>query len=89
MKAVQDMILREIAGEAILIPVGKTALDMHGMISLSESGLMLWKKLKEECSMEELIGAVLEEYEVDRETASADVREFLEKLKELNLLEGA
>lgn len=89
MKAVQDMILREIAGEAILIPVGKTALDMHGMISLSESGLMLWKKLKEERSMEELIGAVLEEYEVDRETASADVRAFLEKLKELNLLEGA
>lgn len=89
MKAVQDMILREIAGEAILIPVGKTALDMHGMISLSESGLMLWKKLQEERSMEELIGAVLEEYEVDRETASADVRAFLEKLKELNLLEGA
>lgn len=88
LKVSGEMLLREIAGEHILIPVGETALKLHGMISLSESGFLLWKKLEEECSEEELTEAVLEEYEVDRETAAADVQEFLNRLRELNLLEG-
>lgn len=89
LKASDEMLLRNIAGEHILIPVGEAALKLHGMISLSESGLLLWNKLQEESSEEELIEAVLEEYDIDHETASADVQEFLNRLCELELLEGA
>lgn len=88
LKASDEMLLRNIAGEHILIPVGEVALKLHGMISLSESGLLLWNKLQEESSEEELIEAMLGEYEVDRETAAVDVQEFLNRLRELNLLEG-
>lgn len=86
MRASDEMILREIAGEYILIPIGRTALKIHGMISLSESGLLLWKKLQKECTQEELVKAILEEYDVEYPTAKADVEEFIHRMDEVGLL---
>ena len=82
-----QMIHREIAGEHILIPVGETALKVHGMITLTESGLLIWNKLQQECSLEELMDAIRSEYDIDRETALADIQMFLEKLDKLGVLE--
>lgn len=80
------MILREIAGENILVPVGRTALKVHGIISLSESGLLLWRKLQQECTEEDLVDAILGEYIVDGETAVSDVRAFLSQMREVGVL---
>ena len=82
-----NLILREIAGENILIPVGEIAVNVHGMISLTESGLLLWQKLQQTCTETELVDCLLGEYEIDRETASADVRELLEKMEKLGIIE--
>ncbi len=85
-RATGEMVLREIAGEYLLIPTGETALKIHGMVTLSESGLLLWKKLQTECTEEALVEALLAEYEVDRETAQADVQDFLGQLDKAGLL---
>ena len=87
MKATSEVVLREIAGESLLIPVGQTALKIHGMITLSESGLLLWKRLQTECTEDELVEALLTEYQVDRETASADVKAFIRQMQEVGILE--
>ena len=86
-KASENMLLREIAGEHLLIPVGEIAMSVHGMISLSESGLLLWKKLQQECLETDLVDCILNEYDIDRETAAADVHEFLEKIKNIGIIE--
>ena len=86
MKINGELILREIAGESILIPVGETALRLSGMITLTESGALLWKRLQTECSEEELVDAVLEAYDTDRAAAQADVQAFLGQLRQLELL---
>lgn len=86
MKAMNEMVLREIAGEHILIPVGKTALRVKGMISLSESGCLLWQKLQEDCTENDLVDAILAEYDVDRATAEQDVKAFLDRLDSLGIL---
>ena len=86
MRAMNEMVLREVAGEHILIPVGKTALRVKGMISLSESGRLLWQKLQEDCTENDLVDAILAEYDVDRATAEQDVRAFLERLDSLGIL---
>lgn len=85
-KAVENMMLREIAGEYILIPGGEAAKKLYGIISLSESGKMLWQMLEKECSEEELVDALLATYDVSKEIAQADVKKFLDKLKKQNLL---
>lgn len=86
LKAAENMLLREIAGECILVPVGEMALKVHGMISMSESGALLWKKLQKGCTEEELVHTILEEYLIDRETAVQDVRMFLQKMKGIDLI---
>ena len=82
------MILREIAGERLLIPVGRTALQVKGMVTLSESGLLLWNRLQSDCTEEDLIQVLLSEYEVDRDTAAADVKAFLKRMNDVGLLLG-
>lgn len=87
MRASQDLILREIAGEFILIPVGQAALKIHGMINLSESAACLWKKLQEDCTEDALVETLLSEYDVDRQTAAADVREMVEQMRQVGVIE--
>ncbi len=87
MKVNQDFILREVAGENFLIPVGQAALRIHGMIVMTESGVFLWEKLQAEQTIESLTESLLEEYDVDRQTAQKDVTEFIEKMRQIGILE--
>lgn len=80
------MILREIAGECILVPTGAAAAKLNGIISLNGSGRYLWELLREERTEAELTEALLAEYEVDRETAERDVRSFVGRLREAGAL---
>lgn len=80
MKVNNEFVLREIAGDYIIIPTGKMALEFNGMITTNEVGVLLWKKLQEETTFEELLQAVLGEYDVEEEVAKADIQEFLDNL---------
>lgn len=86
MKVRNDIILRQIAGENILIPVGEAARQLHGMVCLNESGLLLWNALSEERTEAELTAMLLSAYDTDPETAAADVWEFLETVRGLGVL---
>ena len=86
MKASKDFILREIAGEHILVPVGAAAARFNGLITLNETGRTLFLALAQERSPEELTDALTAEYEVDPETARADVAGFLDQLRQVGAL---
>lgn len=87
MKASKDIILREVAGEYILIPVGKAASRIHGMIRLSESGHLLWNILQNDVTKEHLLESFMSEYDIDKDTAEADVNDFLDRLISFGLVE--
>lgn len=86
MKKKLDFVLREIAGDLLLVPTGKTALDLNGMLTLNEVGGEIWKMLDEVETEEEIVDRLLEDYDVEREELQQDVREFLDKLRELGIL---
>ncbi|MCD7734765.1 MAG: PqqD family protein [Clostridiales bacterium] len=86
MKIDSDLVIRNIAGEVVLIPTGKAALNNPGIITLTESGELLVRKLQEGCEFDDLVDCLLVEYEVEREQAEQDVTAFLGKLKERGLL---
>ena len=81
-----DLVSRQIAGEHLLIPTGATALQLTGIINLSESAMLLYNLLQTERTEDELVSALLDEYDTDRETAQADVSAFLGPLRELGLV---
>lgn len=80
MRINKEFVLREIAGDYIIIPIGSTALEFHGLITVNEVGVTLWKMLQEEVTMEDLVQGVLTEYDVEEEIAREDIREFLDTL---------
>lgn len=80
------LILRKVANEFLLVPINETALKLNGMISISESAALLWGVLEKGCRKSELIEILLNEYEIDRDTAETDVDRFLGQLSELHLL---
>lgn len=86
MEIKKELIKREIAGDCILVPVGKSTLDSNGLFALNELAAFIWDILPGVNSEEEIVSKVLDEYDVDRETAEKDVSEFICKLKELGIL---
>ena len=86
MKIAKEYILREIAGDYIIVPVRAAALEFNGMITVNETGAFLWEKLREGTTREELLHAMLEEYEVSEKEAEADIQEFLQMLQKNKIL---
>ena len=85
MKIKDGYILRKIAGEYVVIPSGED-LDLNMMISLNETGSFLWEKLTEGAEEEELVAALLAEYEVDQERARTAVAGFVARLRDNDFL---
>lgn len=79
MKLKEGFVLRNVAGETIVVPTGAN-LDLNMMITLNGTGKFLWERLEKGAGTEALVAALLEEYEVDETTAKAHVAAFVEKL---------
>lgn len=82
----KELIRRDIAGDTVLIPVGKSVYESNGMFILTEVGAFIWDLLPTAESEEELLKAILEEYDVEQEIAEKDLNEFLGKLRQMEIL---
>ena len=89
MRAAKDYIMREIAGETILIPSGSAAKKFNGLVTVNELGGFIWSLLSEEVTLDAIVERITEDYEVDAETARADALEFLDELRRVGALEEA
>ena len=87
MKTNKGVIYRNIAGEHVLIPVGSIAMDQNGMFVMTELGGQIWQMLEGGATKEEIITALLKEYEVEESRLRADVEDFLQRMIDKNLIE--
>ena len=60
MKIVKEFILREIAGECVLVPTGATSQEFNGMITISDTAKFIWENIEKVDSLEEMIRMVLD-----------------------------
>lgn len=88
MKIKSDFITRTVAGETVVVPVGEAAAHVNGMITLNETAAFIWQFLQEPHTSEELLEAVLGEFEIDAESARADISGFTAALAENGMLEA-
>lgn len=86
MKLKEGFLLRDVAGETVVIPSGDS-LDLNMMITLNDTGKFLWERIEQGAEEQELVQALLAEYEVDEATAKASVAAFVEKLKQNDFLQ--
>jgi hypothetical protein len=87
MKVKDNLILREIAGSWIIVPVAEMVVEFNGLMNLNETGAFLWKKLAEGAELEDLVQAMVSEYDIDEQTARNDITDFISQLQEKGLLE--
>ena len=86
MKIKDGFILREVAGSYLVVAVGNAVKEFGGIVNLNKTGAFLWRLLEKSSTESEMVDALLNEYEVDRETAEKDVKAFVEKLTEAKLV---
>ena len=87
MRIKEGFILKNVADATIVVPTGKASLDFNGMITLNDTGAFLWRLLEEGTSEEQMLAAMLTEYEVDEATAKAGIARFIAKLSNEGLLQ--
>ena len=80
MKIHKDFVLRQITNTWVVLPLGKKSVDFTGMLTLNESGAMLWRVLERTGDPQALVEALTSEYDVSEEQARMDVDAFLNKL---------
>ena len=81
MKINGEFILREVAGDTILVPVGSTALRFNGIITLEAVGTLIWKGLEAGKDRDVILAEILETFEVEEAEAAKDLDEFLQQLR--------
>ena len=86
MKIDKEFVLREIAGDYVIIPTGKTVLEFNGLITVNEVGVSLWNMLQNEITFDEVVQGILDEYDVEESVAREDIQEFLDKLVDGGIL---
>lgn len=86
MKRCADFLLRDVAGSLVIVPVGAAASAFPGMVTLNATGAYIWELLETEQTVASLADALIARYEVDRETAVADVESFIASLKPIGAI---
>ena len=89
MKLKDGLILREVAGQYVVVPTGKRVQEVTSIVYISSSGAYLWDYMKaHEFEKEDLVAKIMEHYSgVTEEQAAADIEKFLKTLADNNILD--
>ena len=87
MKLRGEFVVRQVMDNIVAIPVGQTALQLNGMILLNDVSKTIWDCLEQGASFESTVKAVTDAFNVSADEAQADISEFCDKLRKLQLLE--
>lgn len=88
MKIKESFELRTVCGENVIVATGLENIDFSKIISLNESAAMLWRKLiNKEFTIEDATKILMDEYEVDSETAKADIIRMVNEWKDLGIMD--
>lgn len=88
MKIKENYRVREIAGENLIVKQGESHADMTKVISLNNSALLLWNKLKREnFSLEDAAHILMNHYEIPKEQALVDAQKWVAALAACEIIE--
>ncbi len=86
MKIKEGFVIREVADCFVVMNLGQE-LNLGGMITLNETGALIWNGVAEGLDAQSIAEKLVAEYEVSIETALSDVNGFISKMKEADVFE--
>lgn len=85
----KGFVLRKIGAQYMAVPFGNMTNEVKGMVTLTESGYMLWQAMEKGANtVDALVDALTAEYDVEREVAVKDVNDFIAYLASLGVVEA-
>lgn len=87
MKVRDGFVLKQIAENTVVVPAGNDLVSIDSLLMLNSTGCFLWNLLQTDSTIEFLANSLVSEYNIDFSTARADATEFVNVLKESNILE--
>ena len=87
MKIKDGFVVREIAGQSIVVALGAASKKFNGMIKLNDTGRVIWDMLAEGKGEDDIVERFVSEYDVDAASAKRDVSAFIEVLRGADILE--
>ena len=82
-----SIVTRKTGNEYILVPVTNNIADMTSVYTLNETGAFIWELIDGKKTFKELIDAVIDKYDIDRETATKDVFAFNDNMRNYLVIE--
>ncbi|MGN1444157.1 MAG: PqqD family protein [Acutalibacteraceae bacterium] len=83
----KELVLREIMGENMLVPCGKTVFSDNGLFMLNDVGCFIWKILPAVSDENEIVQRVLDEYDIEPDKAKEDIENFLASLRSFEIID--
>ena len=87
MRIKEGFVLREVAGQVIVIATGEASKNFHGMLKLNATGKDIWIGLQKGLTETEIVEDLQKKYQVEREQIEQDVKEFFAQITEMGFLE--
>ena len=87
-KSKEGLLVRKFGDKYIIVAIGDMADELHSLITLNETGLFLWNMIEKGTDHDSMLSAMLETYDVDKATAEADIKAFVEKAVEAGLVDA-
>lgn len=81
-----NFVLRKVAGEILLVPVRETAMRINGVVTLNDTGAVIWKGIEDGVTRERAIESIVSSFNVDEKTAAADYDEYVAALLEAGII---
>jgi len=81
-----SIVTRKTGNEYVLVPVTNNIADMNSVYTLNETGAFVWELIDGNKNVGDLIEAVINEYNIDRETATSDMMAFIDNMSKYLVL---
>jgi len=85
-RRIDDVVCRRVGNESILVPIRQNVGDLDYIYTLSDVAARIWELLDGSRSVDAVISAVCEEYDVSRDQAASDVAELVSDLEGVSLV---
>ena len=81
-----DVVCREVGHEAILVPIRNNVGNLDFVYTLSPVAARIWALLDGTRTADDVVEAICADYDIDRDTAQADLATLVADLAEVSLL---
>ena len=86
MKLKYQFVVREVGGSVMAVAIGEDSRKFNGLVKLNSVGATIFNALKTDVTEDQLVAAILDEYDVGADEAKLAVGNFLSKLRDDGLI---